>query len=106
VRAQQADAPTPAGGSLAATGLEVFNGQCIACHAVQGNPQAVNIGGPNLTHLISRECFAGCIFDMTRQEVARWLRDPPAVKPGSWMPNYNLTDDQIRALVAYLMTLQ
>jgi len=110
VRAQQADAPTPAGGSLAATGLEVFNGQCIACHAVQGNPQAVNVGGPNLTHLMSRGCFAGCIFDMTRANLARWLDNPSAVKGGvpggTWMPDYNLTDEQIRALVAYLMTLR
>ena len=110
VRVQQADAPTPAGGSLAATGLEVFNGQCIACHAVQGNPQAVNVGGPNLTHLMSRDCFAGCIFDMTRANLARWLKDPSAVKGGvpggASMPDYNLTDEQIRALVAYLMTLR
>jgi len=110
VRAQQADAPTPAGGSLAATGLEVFNGQCIACHAVQGNPQAVNIGGPNLTHLMSRDCFAGCIFDMTRANLASWLKDPSAVKGGvpggASMPDYNLTDEEIRALVAYLMTLK
>jgi len=110
VLAQQADAPTPAGGSLAATGLEVFNGQCIACHAVQGNPQAVNIGGPNLTHLMSRDCFAGCIFDMTRANLASWLKDPSAVKGGvpggASMPDYNLTDEEIRALVAYLMTLK
>ncbi len=110
VRGQQADAATPPKGSLAATGLEVFNGQCIACHAVLGNPQAVNVGGPNLTHLMSRDCFAGCIFEMTRANLARWLDNPSAVKGGvpggTWMPDYNLTDDQIRALVAYLMTLQ
>jgi cytochrome c oxidase subunit II len=110
VRAQQADAPTPADGSLAATGLELFNGQCIACHAVQGNPQAVNIGGPNLTHLMSRDCFAGCIFEVNAANLATWLRDPSAVKGGvpggASMPDYNLTDEQIRALVAYLMTLE
>ncbi|MGH2658121.1 MAG: c-type cytochrome, partial [Actinomycetota bacterium] len=94
------------GGSLAASGLNEFlNGRCIECHAIQGT-EAASIGGPNLTHFAGRDCFAGCIFDMTRQELARWLRDPPAVKPGSWMPDYNLTEDQIRALVAYLMTLQ
>jgi cytochrome c oxidase subunit 2 len=39
-----------------------------------------------------------------------WLRNPPAMKPmapdaGRGMPNLNLTEDQIDALVAYLETL-
>jgi cytochrome c oxidase subunit 2 len=110
VRAQQADAVTPSEGSLAATGLSDFlNGQCIACHAIQGpkvngQPLSAN-GGPNLTHLMSRDCFAGCTFDLTEANLEKWLADPPAMKPGSWMPNYHLSQDQIKALVAYLMTL-
>ena len=115
VRQQQADAVTPPQGSLAATGLNEFlNGQCIACHAIQGptvNDQPLTqTGGPNLTHLTSRDCFAGCIFEMTRENLAMWLKDPSAVKGGvpggASMPDYNLTDEQIRALVAYLMTLK
>lgn len=111
VRAQQADASIPAEGSLAATGMQDFlNGQCIACHAIQGpqvggQPVSAN-GGPNLTHLASRECFAGCTLDLTESNLERWLADPPTVKPGSWMPNYDLSQDQIKALVAYLMTLK
>jgi cytochrome c oxidase subunit 2 len=111
VRQQQADAATPPQGSLAATGLNEFlNGQCIACHAIQGpkvNDQPLTQpGGPNLTHLMSRDCFAGCIFAMNRANLERWMKDPPAVKPGSWMPDYGLSDQQVRALVAYLMTLK
>jgi cytochrome c oxidase subunit II len=118
VRQQQADAAVPAAGSLAAQGRDLFNGVagegtglCIQCHAVQGlkdangNP-AVQNGGPNLTHLMSRDCFAGCIFTMNQANLERWLHDPPAVKPGSWMPDYGLTDQQVKALVAYLMTLK
>lgn len=109
VRRQQADAATPPGGSLAASGLNEFlNGRCIECHAIQGT-EAASIGGPNLTHFAGRDCFAGCIFEVTRRNLARWLDNPSAVKGGvpggTWMPDYNLTDDQIRALVAYLMTL-
>ncbi len=110
VREQQADAVTPQQGSLAATGLNEFlNGQCIACHAIQGT-DAAGIGGPNLTHFASRDCFAGCIFDVTRANLARWLKDPSAVKGGvpggASMPDYDLTDEQIDALIAYLMTLE
>jgi len=110
VRGQQADAARPAEGSLAATGFDVFMdaNTCIRCHAIQGT-EAASIGGPNLTHFASRDCFAGCIFEMTRANLTRWLDNPSAVKGGvpggTWMPDYNLTDDQIKALVAYLMTL-
>jgi cytochrome c1 len=34
------------------------------------------------------------------------LRDPPAMKPGSLMPDYGLTEDQITKMVAYLMSLE
>ncbi len=106
VRDQQADATAPTQGSLAATGMDEFlNGACIACHAIQGTDAAA-IGGPNLTHLMSRDCFAGCSFDLTEANLKRWLEDPPAMKSGSWMPDYGLTPDQIDALVAYLTTLK
>jgi len=118
VREQQANAVIPAKGSLAAQGQDLFSGVagpqtgwCIACHAVQGlkdangNPVVQN-GGPDLTHLMSRDCFAGCIFAMNQADLERWLKDPPEVKPGSWMPDYGLSDQQVRALVAYLMTLK
>jgi cytochrome c oxidase subunit 2 len=106
VRAQQTDADTPPEGSLAATGMNQFlNGQCIACHAIQGTDAQAN-GGPNLTHLAGRDCFAGCSFDLNEQNLKRWLADPPAMKAGSWMPDYGLSQDQIDALVAYLMTLK
>ncbi|HET9723089.1 MAG TPA: cytochrome c oxidase subunit II transmembrane domain-containing protein [Actinomycetota bacterium] len=112
VRNQQADAVTPDPGSLAATGMDLFlNGQCIACHAIQGledangNPVVAN-GGPNLTHFASRECFAGCWLPNDHaDQLARWLDNPAAVKEGSWMPDYGLTKDEIDALVAYLQSL-
>jgi cytochrome c oxidase subunit 2 len=85
---------------------------------------------PNLTHFASRGVFAGGVFDLwvdldgngevdidERGEklnvpaLEAWLRDPPAEKPmdpgGSrGMPNLNLTEEQIDALVAYLETLE
>jgi cytochrome c1 len=38
--------------------------------------------------------------------LAIWLHDPPAVKPGSIMPNLHLSDQQISQLVAYLESLK
>jgi cytochrome c oxidase subunit 2 len=85
---------------------------------------------PNLTHFASRGVFAGAIFDLWADEdgngevdidelggrlnvadLKAWLKDPPGRKPmypeGSrGMPNLELTDEQINALVAYLETLE
>jgi cytochrome c oxidase subunit 2 len=63
-------------------------------------------GGHDLTHFASRECFAGCwLPNDDAEELGRWLNDPAAVKEGSWMPDYGLTQDEIDALVAYLGSL-
>jgi cytochrome c oxidase subunit 2 len=85
---------------------------------------------PNLTHFASRGVFAGGVFDLwidadesgeiegdERGEqlnvaaLEAWLRDPPGEKPmaadeSRGMPNLNLTEEQIDALVAYLETLE
>jgi cytochrome c oxidase subunit II len=85
---------------------------------------------PDLTHFASRGVFAGGVFDLWRDidgngevdidergkelneaDLEAWLRDPPGQKPmypqGSrGMPNLNLTEEQIDALVAYLETLE
>lgn len=110
---QQRPAPPPEG--VAADGLQVFleagRAGCAECHAVDGvQPSGERIGGsnsgPNLTHFASRECFAGCIFETNDENLRRWLDDPPAMKPGSWMPEYDLTPEQIDQLIAFLNTLE
>ena len=109
VEEQLADA---ANDPLAAEGRELFlNGrfadgqQCVACHAVKGTPAQGTIG-PNLTHFASRDKFAGFMFDRTDENLRAWLEDPPARKPGSKMPDLNLNEQQISALVAYLQSLR
>jgi cytochrome c oxidase subunit II len=105
VRKQQTNPPVPTSG-LAAQGYQFFmQGQCIACHAIRGTPAQGNFG-PNLTWFAMRDRFAGAWLDNTPENVALWLKDPPAIKPGSKMPNYNLTDEQINQLVAYLESLK
>jgi len=62
--------------------------------------------GPNLTHFASRGTLAGSIFDNTAANVRTWLKDPPAVKPGSLMPNLGLNDHELDVLGAYLQSLK
>jgi len=105
VDSQRRAASAPVPGSPAAEGAELYLSKgCGGCHTVQGVSEGKV--GPDLTHLDSRSSFAGSMFEMTPENLATWLRDPPGVKPGSKMPNLNLSADETSKLVAYLETLK
>lgn len=108
VRGQQAEAATPPPGSDAAEGAELFRqfpgGSCLACHGIEPN-QGASVG-PNLTHFGSRTTFAAGLFANDPKLLEKWLRNPGAMKAGAKMPNYNLSNDHIQALVAYLQSLK
>ena len=99
---------------LAGEGMDLFleplsdgRGSCVSCHAV-GGTDATAPAGPDLTHFAdpTHECFAGCNWETTdRDALEAWLRNPDAVKLGSKMPDYDLTEEEIDALVAYLYSL-
>jgi cytochrome c oxidase subunit 2 len=46
------------------------------------------------------------MLNNTEGNVRRWLSNPPAVKPGSIMPNLNLTKTEVDALTAYIQSLK
>ena len=121
---QQKPYTAPAEGTLAKEGEGVFINQCVRCHQVNGikdaNGKAIisapdeNVysgAAPNLTTLMTRNTFAGAMFDMVNQKcradvwdakteefgakylagvsedclnektLRAWLRDAPAMKP-------------------------
>ena len=105
VAQQQGPAVEPDSGSLAAEGKAIYStSACIGCHVITG----VSMGpiGPNLTHFGSRRTLGSATFDNTPEQLAAWLRDPPAMKPAALMPPLALTEAQITALVAYLHSLR
>jgi cytochrome c oxidase subunit 2 len=112
VAAQKRPAPTPAPGSAAARGFQVFTTKgCNGCHAIGGVKEAAGIQGPNLTHLKSRGKFAGYIFDNNAENLKKWVADPPAMKPMApernlGMPDLNLSPQEVEDVVAYLETLK
>jgi cytochrome c oxidase subunit 2 len=90
----------------AADGEKVFMAfPCIGCHTVNGTA-AKGLVGPNLTHFASRQVFAGAVLTNTPENVARWLADPQAVKPGNLMPNLHVPPEQISLLTAYFEALK
>jgi cytochrome c oxidase subunit 2 len=105
VARQKAPPAEPADGSPAALGRQAFTGQaCVGCHTIQGLSGGQL--GPDLTHFASRKTIAGGMLRNTPGNLSRWLKNPPAVKPGSLMPDLKLTDAQVAALVAYLGSLR
>ncbi len=98
--------PTP-DASLLAEGYQVFmRAGCAACHSIAGTP-AIGVLGPNLTKIGSRWSIGAGVFDNTDENLKRWIRDAPAVKPDAKMqPFPNLSDADLEALVAYLRSLK
>jgi cytochrome c oxidase subunit 2 len=91
---EQLQAPVISEGE-ARQGQKIFTQKtCIVCHS-----RGI---GPDLTHVGSRETLAAGVLENTPANMARWLKNPQAIKPGSYMPNFNLTDAEVKAITAYL----
>src|SRR6185295_7105696 len=109
----------------AARGKQVFSGAaCIGCHSIAGNPSAMGVTGPNLTHIGSRSTIAAGRYPNTAAYLALWIKNARKMKPDVLMPtlgmdeydpvlkakvtsaNGGLTDQQIADIVAYLTALK
>jgi len=93
-------------GAEAVRGAHLFQERtCATCHAVRGTPAGGNLA-PDLTHVASRATLAAGATTNTRENLARWLKDPDSIKPGSHMPNLHLSDADVESLTAYLEELR
>ncbi|MBI4493542.1 MAG: c-type cytochrome [Chloroflexi bacterium] len=75
---------------------------CIGCHTLRGVPAATGVVGPNLTNVALRPTLAGETIENSPQNMARWILDPPSLKPGTAMPRLGLAEQEARNLVAFL----
>jgi cytochrome c oxidase subunit 2 len=102
---QRMAAPEPTT-ELARSGQEVFmRSPCVMCHAISGTLAQSNVG-PDLTHVASRLSLAAGSYPNRRGQLAGWLLDSQAMKPGSHMPNITLPAADLHALIDYLETLR
>ena len=87
-------------------GYTVFDEEgCGACHTIRGT-EAEGPVGPDLTHLAAREKLGAGIYEMTPDNMARWITDTHEMKPDIDMPPYpDLSGARLDQLVAFLMSL-
>jgi cytochrome c len=78
---------------------------CGSCHTIPGIRGADALVGPPLDRVASRTYIAGVMAN-TRDNLVRWIKDPPGVDPLTAMPNLRVNDDDARDIARYLSTLR
>jgi cytochrome c oxidase subunit 2 len=79
---------------------------CAGCHTIDGLTKGTV--GPNLTHEATKKTpIAGVAgLDVNEANLRKWIANPPAVKPGTLMPNLGLDQPTVDAIVQFLLTLK
>jgi len=86
-------------------GLAIVQYRCGLCHQVRGT-EAAAVSAPDLTHVMSRRTLAAGAIPNNPGNLAAWIQNAQALKPGNLMPNQFLSGDQLSDVQAYLETLK
>lgn len=87
-------------------GRQVFvAANCNNCHTVGGD-RAARKRGPDLTHFGNRKTVGAGILPNNRGNLAGWISNPQAIKPGNLMPRTHIEAEDLHALVEYLENLK
>ncbi|GMA15446.1 cytochrome c oxidase subunit II (plasmid) [Deinococcus metallilatus] len=99
-------AANPPAGSVTFQGQQLFQGSaCVYCHAIRGTDASSRLG-PDLTHLASRLTIGAGTLRNNYGNLAGWVVNAQAVKPGNKMPPMYLSSGELKALMTYLESLQ
>jgi cytochrome c1 len=89
---------------------------CGGCHTIPLIPGAAGTIGPNLgphdtvPPLSQRPMIAtfpnGTVPNASIDDLAKWIQNPQALKPGTAMPTLGLSQDEATAAAAFLYTIQ
>lgn len=108
-REQQSSAPT----GQTAPSAEAEQGRhliarygCNACHVVPGVAGPQGALGPSLAGIASRPTLSGGTVQNTPANLAQFIQNPASLNAQSTMPPIGLSDEEARAIAAYLATLQ
>lgn len=102
--------------ALQREGERIFLGAaCVACHAISGTT-AGGVLGPRLTQYGERPWVGAGAAENNMENLVQWIRDPQSMKPGTLMPGTlrggggmpptGLSDAEVRAIAAYLLSLR
>jgi len=95
----------PPSSAQATAGKQLFmSSQCASCHTIAGTAAQGTVG-PDLTHVASRTTLAANTIPNTPTDLAAWIANPQAIKPGDRMPDLGLSRAAVQQVVAYLETL-
>ena len=79
---------------------------CTGCHTVKGTTASGKVG-PDLSKIASKKSMAGgAVTPVNEDTLTRWIKNPQALKPSTTMPNLGLSDEQVRDIVQWLLTLK
>lgn len=78
---------------------------CRSCHVIPGIVGSDRQVGPPLAGFGRQALIAGR-WPNTPEQLARWIRDPQGLDPGTAMPPTGVSDADARAIAAYLLSLR
>ena len=78
---------------------------CVNCHRIRGTTSA-GTAGPDLTHVGARATLGAGVLPSDVARMRAWIADPQQYKPGALMPRVPLSDPELDALAAYLVSLK
>ncbi len=85
--------------------LLIANYGCVSCHSIPGISGANATVGPPLDRFYERSYIAGWIPN-TWNNLTAWIQNPQQIKPGTAMPNLDVTPEDAFDIAAYLYTLR
>ncbi len=77
---------------------------CVSCHVIPGVPKGDGRSAQSLAHWSWRRTFLNT-YKNTPENLERWLQNPSHRKPGTQMPDLNVSPQDSRDMVAYLFSI-
>lgn len=102
----QQTTPSAPEDEMAIEGQRLFvMSRCAECHNVDGTAASGDLG-PDLTHLGSRRTLGAGMLEYSLGQEGIWIMHSQEIKPGNLMPSFELSDEELGALLAYIDTLK
>jgi len=84
---------------------DVMMRSCGSCHFIPGVLRADGKSAPSLAGWSGRRKFLDGRYENTADNIEKWLAKPSHRKPGTNMPDMNLSPEESRDIAAYLFSI-